>query len=78
MSNLDLLIEDVISVSVVPQHLPGRPSRATVHRWCTKGLWTRDGKVFLETITIGRQRFTSIEALTRFLKRSQRHSHTAA
>ena len=78
MSNLDLLIEDVISVSEVPQHLPRRPSRATVHRWCTKGLGPREGKVCLETVTIGRQRFTSIEALTRFLKRSQRYSHTAA
>lgn len=78
MSNLNLLIEDVISVTEVPEHLPGRPSRATVHRWCTKGLRSPDGKVCLETFTIGRQRFTSTEALTRFLKRSQRIVHTAA
>jgi hypothetical protein len=63
---LDIQKEKVVHISEAPQHIPGRPSLATVWRWVLHG--TRAGK--LESILIGGRRFTSLEAIQRFAEQS--------
>ena len=51
---------------IVPPRRRGRKMhRSTFHRWCTRG---QDG-VVLESIRIGGQRFTTVEALQSFFAR---------
>ena len=63
---IDIANETVISIAEAPQHIPGRPSLATVWRWLLNG--TRAGK--LESILIGGRRFTSLESIQRFAQQS--------
>ena len=63
---IDIQRETVVSISEAPQHIPGRPSIATVWRWVLKG--TRAGK--LESILIGGRRFTSLENIQMFAEQS--------
>lgn len=64
---LDLTKEQAIPISEVPQHVPKRRGRkvhySTVYRWTTKGA---RGRV-LETTFSGGIRYTTIEAVKRFL-----------
>ncbi len=63
--SIDISAEQVFPISEAPQHIPGRPSVATVWRWILTG--TRAGK--LDSVLIGGRRFTSIEAVQRFADR---------
>ena len=63
---IDIATETVIPIAEAPQHIPGRPSLATVWRWVLNG--TRAGK--LESFLIGGRRFTSLESIQRFAQQS--------
>ncbi len=60
-----LLTEKMLSLKDATKYIPTRPHIATVWRWATRG--TRGVK--LETILVGSQRFTTKEAIGRFLDR---------
>ena len=60
---IDHEIEELIPFEVCGQHIPGRPDRSTTYRWWLKGV--RGAK--LETLLIGNKRFTSREAIGRFI-----------
>ncbi|KAA5546027.1 DUF1580 domain-containing protein [Roseiconus nitratireducens] len=68
-SNLHLLTEDLVSIPDAAKLFPSsaRPHQATVWRWQNRGL----RGVKLETVRIGQHRFTSRQAVTRFLERTQ-------
>jgi hypothetical protein len=63
---IDIANETVIPIAEAPQHIPGRPSLATVWRWVLSG--TRAGK--LESFLVGGRRFTSLESIERFAQQS--------
>ena len=63
---IDIGNETVIPIAEAPQHIPGRPSLATVWRWVLTG--TRAGK--LESFLVGGRRFTSLESIQRFAQQS--------
>ena len=56
--------EQLIPLNQARNHLPGRPSLPSLHRFATSG--GRGGAV-LATIVCGHRRYTSIEACQRFL-----------
>jgi hypothetical protein len=66
---IDISTEELVSLSEVASMFPGRRGRkvavATCWRWATRG---RKG-VRLETISIGGRRYTSREALMRWIDR---------
>lgn len=59
--------EELIPLSAVPNYLKDRtghkPHLSAVHRWALQGCAGR----FLETVCVGRGRFTSIPAVRRFM-----------
>lgn len=63
MSNL--LSETLVTAAEATKIFPTRPSPATVWRWMTRG--TRG--LHLESVVVGGQRYTSREAIARFLER---------
>lgn len=62
---IDLSSEDIFPVSEAPQHIPGRPGKASVWRWVLTGV----GGIKLESILIGGKRFVSAESIQRFCDR---------
>jgi hypothetical protein len=58
--------ESLIPVSDAPKHVPGRPHIATIWRWIQRGC----RGVRLETWLVGGRRFTSLEAIDRFIERT--------
>ena len=62
-TNPDVLAESVIPLNDVVKYLPFRTSISTVQRWIRRGA---SGAV-LETARMGSRRFTSKEAVQRFL-----------
>ncbi|TWU44144.1 hypothetical protein Q31b_16800 [Novipirellula aureliae] len=68
MADLNILTEDVISLSEVRKCLPKvggqkRPHISTIWRWTLRGV----GGVKLETVKIGSRILTSKQAVTRFI-----------
>ena len=65
---IELSTETPITIAEVPLQIPKRHGRkvhySTVYRWMTKGVRGRK----LESLLIGGVRYTTIEALARFLK----------
>lgn len=63
-----ILTEDTITLreaaGVLEEATGRRPHISTIFRWCTRG----SGGIRLEHVRMGRDRFTSIQALTRFLE----------
>jgi hypothetical protein len=57
--------EQLLRLIDLPDVLPSRPALSTVRRWASDGI---DG-VVLETMRLGGRRYTSHEAITRFLDR---------
>lgn len=55
--------EELIPFEGCGQLIPGRPSRCTMFRWAFKGV----RGVKLETLVCGHKRFTSKEAIARFV-----------
>ena len=58
------LDEEIVTLTEASHRLPGRPSASSIWRWHRHGL----RGIKLETIVIGgRRRYTSIQALERFI-----------
>ncbi len=60
---IDLQSERLIAIKEIPRHVPGRPHIATCYRWIQHRLNP------LETVRVGGRRFTSVEAISRFIQR---------
>lgn len=60
---IDLSTETAIAVNKSPAHIPGRPHVSTVWRWVLYGV----RGIRLETFVVGTQRFTTLEAIERFI-----------
>ena len=60
---MSILSERVVPISEAPQHVPGRPHTATIWRWYQRGI----SGIKLETFLAGGKRFTTIEAIERFI-----------
>jgi len=65
-----LINETVIPIQDVRKILPGTPSPFTIERWMRTGV----SGVLLESFCVGRKRFTSREAVTRFIEEINRCS----
>lgn len=63
---IDIGTENPLSLTEAAKVAPGRPHLATVWRWCQRGV----RGVKLETIVVGGRRFTTTEALERFIART--------
>jgi hypothetical protein len=63
---IDIEHERLLTIAEATRILPGRPHIATVWRWVNHGV----GGQRLETIKVGWKRFTSHEALARFIERT--------
>ena len=70
---IDLLDQSPVSLAEASHLLPGRPHLSTLHRWRLRGV----RGVKLETFLIGGRRFTSREALERFIERTTAAAHGA-
>ena len=67
---IDLKTEELILFSKPADYWPVKPvpHLSVVHRWRLKGLQAKDGsRVMLETVQVGRHRYTSREAVFRFI-----------
>ena len=60
---IDIETEEMVPITRSPMHIPGRPHISTVVRWCTRGV----RGLVLESVIVGGRRFTSVEALSRFV-----------
>jgi hypothetical protein len=63
---IDVTSESLISISEATLLIPGRPHLATLYRWFQRGV---RGGIKLETALVGGRRFTSREAVQRFVDR---------
>jgi hypothetical protein len=61
---VDLMREETIDLAAAARELPGKPHPATIWRWYRHGLRGQR----LETVVVGGRRFTSREALARFVE----------
>lgn len=59
--------EEPIPITRAPSHIPGRPALSTVWRWLLVGVRRR----MLESGMIGGRRYTSQQAIQRFLAASE-------
>jgi len=65
--NPQLLEESLIPMSTAGRHFPACVQRSTVERWVRRGV----NGIKLETVRVGGKRFTTHEAITRFLHAQQ-------
>lgn len=69
--HIDLLAETPVPISQAPKHYPaGRPNISTVYRHFTRGC----RGVRLETYVEGARRYTTVEAIRRFVERTTANS----
>ena len=61
---IDHEAEEPIPFETCGQLIPGRPARCTTFRWALKGI----RGVKLETFVCGHKRFTTREAISRFIR----------
>jgi len=61
---IDTTHETPIPFHEAPKHIPGRPHVSTLHRWRLNGARGRR----LETFLRGGRRYTTLEAIQRFLR----------
>ena len=61
---IDVSRETLIPFGKAPGHIPGRPHVSTLHRWRMRGVRGRK----LESVVCGGRRFTSIQAIHRFMQ----------
>lgn len=78
--SIDIETERTILLAQSPKHIPGRPNASTPYRWATEGVKVpgSDERIRLETIKVGGKRFTSLEAIQRFIERTTRNSPGAS
>jgi hypothetical protein len=62
---IDINCEKLLHLVEVPKSIPGRPHISTVIRWWRHGV----KGVRLETVVVGGRRYTSFEAVQRFISR---------
>jgi hypothetical protein len=62
---IDTLTEQLRLLIKASAEIPGRPHISTIIRWWRRGV----RGVRLETVVVGGRRFTSLEAITRFIAR---------
>ena len=60
---IDFENEQQIPINQAPKHIPGRPDLSTVYRWLLRPIDP------LESFRVGSRRFTTIEAIRRFVAR---------
>jgi hypothetical protein len=60
---ISIFSESLVRLSAAGRHLPGNPSLPTLWRWHSRGV----RGVRLETVALGGRRYTSREALERFV-----------
>ena len=60
---IDVSSETLISFQEAPKHIPGTPHISSLHRWRLRGVRGRR----LETVICGGRRFTSKQAIERFM-----------
>jgi len=60
---IDTQSETLVPINAAPMHVPTRPHVATVWRWIQRGV----RGVKLDTVLIGGKRYTSTEAIARFI-----------
>jgi hypothetical protein len=65
---IDIHSEQLLSLGQAARRLPGHPALSTLWRWQIKGVLG----VRLETVLVGGRRYTSVEALSRFVESSNR------
>ena len=65
---LDEAETDYIPLNDASKFIPGRPHRATVWRWCLRGIQRRGSTVKLSTVAVGGRRFTTKESIAAFLR----------
>lgn len=65
--SIDIETERCIPLSQSPKYIPGKPNASTPYRWATVGV---RGGIRLETLVVGGVRYTSIEAIQRFIERT--------
>ena len=63
---IDLRQDSLLTLSAAAQSLPGRPHVSTLHRWRLRG----SKGIKLETVMIGGVRYTSLEALQKFVEQT--------
>lgn len=61
---IDHLTETLVNFQHAGKHIPGNPALCTRHRWRLHGV----RGVKLETLLVGGIRYTSIEAISRFIE----------
>ncbi len=67
--HIDLSRETAIPFSQAPKYIPGRPHLSTAHRWRLHGV----RGVKLETFLCGGRRFTTAQAIERFIAQLNPH-----
>ena len=60
------LTENLLTLAEASKRLPSRPNVCTLWRWANRGARGRK----LETVLVGGRRYTSLEALNRFVAES--------
>lgn len=60
---IDHLTETLVNFQHAGRHIPGNPALCTLHRWRLSGV----RKTKLETLLVGGIRYTSVEAISRFI-----------
>ena len=73
--SIDIETERMVPLAQSPKHIPGRPNASTPYRWATVGV---RGGIRLETVVVGGKRFTSIEAIQRFIRATTANSPGAS
>lgn len=68
---IDISSEKLLTFSQAAEKLPSRPHTSALHRWTNSGI----RGIKLETILIGGRRFTSWEALQRFVEATTEESN---
>lgn len=65
--SIDLGKEQIVGLSEASRSFPRKPSYHKLHRWAEFGVLAKNGRqVFLETIKVGGEPCTSVEAFQRF------------
>ncbi len=72
--SIDIDNESLLSLAQASHKIPGRPTLRTLWRWVNHGV---EGQR-LETIKCGKRRFTSVEAIHRFIARGTKASSARA
>jgi hypothetical protein len=70
---VDIANEALLTLAEAAARFPGRNGKRcsiqTVYRWCYRGVHRPTGTVRLESVVIGGRRYTSQEAIKRFVER---------